>query len=68
MFYISGLCEVESGHSNIILDIEESKENGKYIVRTYIHKYKYKLQNGAIECKSGNSIYNLYPLFFFHLM
>lgn len=28
-FYISGLCEVESGQSNIILDIEESRENGK---------------------------------------
>lgn len=32
MFYISGLCEVESGQSNIILDIEESRENGKYEV------------------------------------
>lgn len=29
MFYILGLCEVESGQSNIILDIEESRGNGK---------------------------------------
>lgn len=38
MFYITGLCEVESGQSNIILDIEESRGNGKCNV-LYIYKY-----------------------------
>jgi len=28
-WYVLGLCEVESGQSNIILDVEESRGNGK---------------------------------------
>lgn len=28
-WYVLGLCEVELGQSNIILDVEESRGNGK---------------------------------------
>lgn len=28
--FVAGLCEVESGQSNIILDIEESRGDGKF--------------------------------------
>jgi hypothetical protein len=34
-FSFSGLCEVETGQSNIILDIEESRETRKF-------KFKYR--------------------------
>jgi len=34
---VSGLCEVEAGQSNIILDIEESRGNGKWNMFNYLN-------------------------------
>lgn len=35
----NSLCEVETGQTNIILDIEESRGNSKYSIYIYIYLY-----------------------------
>jgi hypothetical protein len=36
-FVVTGLCEVETGQSNIILDIEESRGTRKIFFKHYLH-------------------------------
>lgn len=41
IFFFSGLCEVENGQSNIILDIEESRGSCKYYIIYFSNYYQF---------------------------
>jgi hypothetical protein len=63
--FVSGLCEVETGQSNIILDIEESRGTRKFdvIYRMKCPNYIVPvLKHYAVEtfqCKLGSTLLNL---------
>jgi len=41
--FVLGLCEVETGQSNIILDIEESRGTRKFFFRLYLYYFVTKV-------------------------
>lgn len=51
---VAGLCEVENGESNIIMDIAESRGNGKYALK----KIKRLYDNAILQLHRGRSFYS----------